>query len=66
MIRAKMADLRYSVISGGPFCIFSSFEFFVLRSGAYEYVYGNFRECSSFISQFYGVFQNLIDRAVWT
>ena len=44
-----MAELRHIVVSGGPFCSFSNFEFFVLRSGAYEYLYGNFRECSSFI-----------------
>ena len=48
MIRAKMAELRYIVVSGGPFCSFSNL---VLRSGAYEYLYGNFREGRSFIGK---------------
>ena len=32
------------------------FKFRVFRFGAYEYLYENFRECSSFISRFYSVF----------
>ena len=31
MIPTKMAELRHIVISWGPFCSFSNFEFFVLR-----------------------------------
>ena len=64
MIRAKLAELRHIVVFMGPFCSFSTFEFFVLRSGASEYLYENFREYSSFIFRFNGVFKNVIDCVV--
>ena len=62
MIRAKMAELRYIVVSGVRFAAFQISNFF-LRSSAYEYLNGNFRECSSVISQFYDFYQDLIGRA---
>ena len=30
-IRAKVAELRHIVVSGGPFCSFSSFEFLFIK-----------------------------------
>ena len=66
MIRAKLVELRHIVVFWGPFCSFSNFEFFVLRSGASEYLYENFREYSSFIFRFNDVFKNVISCVVWT
>ena len=52
MIRAKMA---YGTLLFWR-SVLQLFKFRVFRFGAYEYLYENFRECSSFISRFYSVF----------